>query len=56
MGARMMTNPRFVSWLARTTEVPVSALPQQAQMLKQIAAQEKDAEMAALADSLTQKR
>ncbi len=53
--ARWMTNPKFVAWLAKSTEAPLSALPQQVQMLKQIAASEKDAELAAYADSLSQK-
>lgn len=35
--ARAMTNPKFVAWLARSTEMPASALPQQVNVLKQIA-------------------
>lgn len=41
--ARMMTNPRLVSWLARATEMPTSALPQQVVVLKQIAKDDPDA-------------
>jgi hypothetical protein len=36
--ARAMTSPRFVNWLAKSTEMPVSALPQQLIVLKTIAA------------------
>ena len=32
--ARAMTNPKFVNWLAKATEMPVSALPQQIVLLK----------------------
>lgn len=34
--ARVFTSPRVVSWLARTTELPASALPQQINVLKQM--------------------
>ena len=50
--ARMMTNPRFVSWLAKTTELPASALPAQAVILQGIAQRDKDEELQAFADSL----
>ena len=50
--ARAMTNPRFVSWLARSTELPVSALPQQLVVLKQIG--QSDPEVADIADQLEQ--
>lgn len=40
--SRVMTNPRFVAWLARATEMPVSALPQQVIVLKGIAKQDPD--------------
>ena len=49
---RWMTNPRFVSWLARSTELPVSSAQQQALTLQRIAEVEGDEEMAALAESL----
>lgn len=52
--ARWMTNPRFVAWLARATEVPKGAALQQAVVLKGIAQQNDDAEMAAYADALAQ--
>ncbi len=54
--ARWMTNPRFVEWLAKSTELPVGALPQQALMLKGIAMRDDDKELAAFADSLLQQR
>lgn len=38
--ARAMTSPKFVSWLAKATEVPASALPQQLLVLRTIAAQD----------------
>jgi hypothetical protein len=50
--ARAMNNASFVHWLARATELPVSALPQQVVVLKQVAERENDPELAALADSL----
>ncbi len=34
---RAMTNPRFVAWLARATELPVGLLAAQVQMLRQVA-------------------
>lgn len=48
LAARMMTNPRLVSWLARTTEMPASALPQQIIVLRQM----DDPDAAELADAL----
>lgn len=43
VAARAMTNPKLVHWLARTTELPASALPQQIVLLKQIAKDDPDA-------------
>lgn len=51
-GAKMMTSPRFVRWLAKNTTTPVGALAAQIPELRQIAEQEDDPEMAALADEL----
>jgi hypothetical protein len=53
--ARMMTNPKFVSWLARTTTLPAAALPSQVTLLSRIADQDNDPELKALADSLKAK-
>jgi hypothetical protein len=50
--ARAMVNPRFVSWLARSTELPASSAPQQIAALRGIAKDEKDEDLAALADQL----
>lgn len=52
--ARAMTNPRFVSWLARSTELPMSSAPQQIAALRSIAQSEKDEDLAAIADQLEQ--
>lgn len=52
VGARMLTNPNVVNWLARSTEMPISALPQQVVMLKAQARREDDAELAEFADAL----
>lgn len=54
--ARAMTNPKFVGWLAKATELPVSALPQQAVTLKIIADRENDPDLAELAQALKQQR
>lgn len=48
--ARLMTNPKFVGWLARATEMPVSAAPQQALILRNLANGDED--MLAVADAL----
>ena len=52
--ARVMTNPRFVGWLARSTELPASSAPQQIAALRAIAQTEKDEDLAAIADQLEQ--
>lgn len=52
--ARGLTNPRFVSWLAKSTELPISAVPQQINVLKALAASEGDQELADLATQLEQ--
>lgn len=40
--ARAMTNPKFVSWLARATEMPAGALPQQLVILRGVAEDDPD--------------
>ncbi|MBT8449293.1 MAG: hypothetical protein KJO69_06365 [Gammaproteobacteria bacterium] len=52
--ARAMTNPRFVRWLAVATRAPQGAAIAQANALAQIAAQEKDEDMAYIAAALEQ--
>ncbi|WOB24742.1 MULTISPECIES: hypothetical protein [Xanthomonas] len=51
--ARLMTNPRFVSWLARATETPVGALPAQINVLKRMAVENEDDDVAQVADALS---
>lgn len=41
-GARLLTNPRFVRWLAGATKAPTSAVPSLVNQLGQIAKTEKD--------------
>ena len=43
VAARMMTNPKLVRWLARATELPASALPQQVIVLQQMTQHDPDA-------------
>jgi len=50
--ARAMTNPRFVTWLARTTEMPAGEVLQQVNILKGIAERTGEDELADVADSL----
>ncbi|WP_054658980.1 hypothetical protein [Stenotrophomonas pictorum] len=50
--ARVMTNPSAVRWLARTTELPVGALPAQLNVLKRIAAESKDEDVEEFAAAL----
>lgn len=52
--ARAMTNPRFVSWLARSTQAPAGSVPQAALALKGIAKSEDDDEMFRFAEALEQ--
>lgn len=52
VAARVLTNPSAVAWMARATQMPVSALPQQIQVLKAQAREENDADLAAFADAL----
>lgn len=50
--ARLMTNPRFVAWLAQSTKVPASALSQQIVILDSIAKREGDEDVAGFAEAL----
>ncbi|WP_313250158.1 hypothetical protein [Stenotrophomonas acidaminiphila] len=52
--ARGMTNPRFVRWLARATELPVGVLPAQVNVLKRMAAENDDEDVALIADALSE--
>lgn len=52
--ARLMSNPRFVKWLAAQTKVPISALPVQVAKLKAEATAEGDEETLALVRDLEQ--
>jgi hypothetical protein len=47
-----MTNPAFVRWLAQSTTLPASTIPQQALNLARIAGQQDDEEMKQLAREL----
>lgn len=51
--ARAMTNPRFVAWLARSTDMPVGALPAQINVLKRMSAENDDESIAEVADALS---
>lgn len=51
--ARLMTNPRFVKFLARSTELPLSALPAQINVLKRQAAETQDDDVAEVANALS---
>lgn len=52
--AKAMTNPRFVKWLARSTELPVGALPAQINVLKRMSAENEDESIADVAGALEQ--
>lgn len=45
VAARLMVNPDFVGWLARTTRLPTSALNAQIQVLSNVATRKKDEDM-----------
>lgn len=47
LSGRLMTNPDFVRWLARSTTMPPAALPSALNTLNQVAGRQKDAEVAA---------
>lgn len=50
--ARAMTNPTFVRWLARSTEMPIGALPAQLNVLKRMSAENDDESIADIAEAL----
>lgn len=50
--SRLMTNPKFVSWLAQTTRVPTSSLNQQITILDGIAKRTGDQDIAEFAETL----
>lgn len=50
--ARFMTTPKYVNWLARTTEKPNGELLSQLQVLRGIAERSKDPEVLNLADEI----
>jgi len=54
IGARLMTNPRFVRWLAKTTDLPVGALPAQINVLKRVGVANDDSEITEAAELLAQ--
>lgn len=52
MGARAMTNPSFVHWLARTSKMPAAAIPAQLAILSAQAAKTGDEDLALFAVTL----
>lgn len=50
--ARLMTNPRFVGWLAKQTRAPAEALPTALNELAQQASQSKDDDLMAFVESM----
>ncbi|RZZ85691.1 hypothetical protein [Pseudoxanthomonas winnipegensis] len=50
--ARLVTNPRYVKWLSRATEMPVGSLVAQLNALRNIARDEKDPEMERAAEEM----
>lgn len=56
LGARLMTNPSWVKWLAKATDLPVGALPAQVNVLKRIAAEKSDRDIAEAAALLEQQQ
>lgn len=51
--ARAMTNPTFVRWLAKSTDIPVGALPAQINVLKRMASEGGDESVSDVADQLS---
>ena len=49
--AKLMTNPRVVAALSRSTEAPIGTLPAQLQTLRQIAESEDDKELHSFVDA-----
>lgn len=54
LAARLMTNPAWVRWFARSTELPVGALPAQINVLKRIAADRGDQDIRQAAELLSE--
>lgn len=54
LGARLFTNPRFVSWLAKNTNVPLSALNSQAVILSGYGKKYNEPELSEFAELLKQ--
>ncbi|MDQ1062369.1 hypothetical protein [Stenotrophomonas sp. SORGH_AS_0282] len=54
LAARLMTNPRWVQWLAKATDRPVGALPAQINVLKRIAKENDDQDIAEAAANLAE--
>lgn len=54
LGARLMTNPNFVNWLARTTQMPQGAVPVAINEFSQMAAHYGDPELQEFAALLNQ--
>jgi len=52
LGARLMTNPDFVKWLARNTTAPIGVLPAQIGYLDQLGQQKKDPDLTSAAQML----
>ncbi|MGH8060985.1 MAG: hypothetical protein ACREO7_03105 [Pseudoxanthomonas sp.] len=50
--ARAFTNPAFVNWLARSTTVPIGALPAQLQTVRQLAEAQGDESVVEVANAL----
>jgi len=51
--ARLMTSPKYVNWLARTSEKPAGELVSQLQVLRGIAERSRDQEMVEMAEKAT---
>ncbi|WP_220668893.1 hypothetical protein [Stenotrophomonas rhizophila] len=56
IAARLVTNPSWVKWLAKATELPIGALPAQINVLKRIATEKGDQDIAEAAELLSQAR
>lgn len=53
LAARLMTNPRFVKWLAASTDKPIGALPAQINVLKRVASESADPDIEEAAEALS---
>lgn len=54
--SKLLTNPSFVRWLAKTTEMPAQALPVQIEQLYRIGKNKNDEEIMAAAEALRQQQ